>query len=82
MGETMEIDKDKCVGCGNCHTICPMGAIYLGEDGKSTVIEAAPEYKVLAVGELDDGFMASPAVSGDALYLRTRKHLYRIEESQ
>ncbi|HUS79474.1 MAG TPA: 4Fe-4S binding protein [Patescibacteria group bacterium] len=33
----MEIDKKKCVGCGNCHAICPMGAISLDVDGKSTV---------------------------------------------
>lgn len=33
----MEIDTDKCVGCGNCHIICTMGAISLGEDGKSIV---------------------------------------------
>jgi ferredoxin len=33
----MEIDKDKCVGCGNCHVICTMGAISLDEDGTSTV---------------------------------------------
>jgi ferredoxin len=33
----MEIDKEKCVGCGNCHAVCTMGAISLGEDGKSVV---------------------------------------------
>jgi ferredoxin len=33
----MDIDKDKCVGCGNCHAICTMGVIALGEDGKSFV---------------------------------------------
>lgn len=33
----MEIDKKKCVGCGNCHAVCTMGVIYLDEDGKSTV---------------------------------------------
>ncbi len=33
----MEIDKKKCVGCGNCHAVCTMGAIYLDEDGKSVV---------------------------------------------
>ena len=31
----MDIDKTKCVGCGNCHAICPMGAISLDVDGKS-----------------------------------------------
>ena len=30
--------------------------------------------------QLDDGFMASPAVSGSALYLRTKTSLYRIED--
>lgn len=33
----MEIDKKKCVGCGNCHAVCTMGAISLDEDGKSIV---------------------------------------------
>jgi NAD-dependent dihydropyrimidine dehydrogenase PreA subunit len=33
----MEIDKKKCVGCGNCHAVCTMGVIYLDEDGKSVV---------------------------------------------
>ncbi|OQC65795.1 MAG: hypothetical protein BWX48_02150 [Verrucomicrobia bacterium ADurb.Bin006] len=26
-----------------------------------------------------NGFMASPAVSGRAFYLRTKTHLYRVE---
>jgi len=48
----MEIDKKKCVGCGNCHTICTMGAIYLAEDGKSEVnqeecVECNTCYRVL-----------------------------------
>ncbi len=56
------------------------GRIYFfDETGKTTVIEAGRRFRVLAVNELDDGFMASPAVSGDALYLRTKRALYRIE---
>ncbi len=48
----MEIDKDKCVGCGNCHPICPMGAISLEVDGKSVVnqdkcVECSTCYRVL-----------------------------------
>ncbi len=59
------------------------GRIYfLDEDGKATVVKADREYEVLAINELGDGFMASPAVSGDALFLRTRSHLYRIEDKQ
>ena len=33
----MEIDKSRCVGCGNCIPWCTMGAIYIGEDGKAEV---------------------------------------------
>jgi outer membrane protein assembly factor BamB len=57
------------------------GRIYFfSEDGKATVIEAGREFKVLAENRLDEGFMASPAVVGRALILRTRTHVYRIEE--
>lgn len=57
------------------------GRIYaFSEDGKTTVLEAGREFKVLAENFLEDGFMASPAVDGKALFLRTRTHVYRIEE--
>lgn len=58
------------------------GRVYFfSEEGKTTVIRATREYDVLAVNELGDGFMASPAVAGDALILRSRSELFRIEES-
>lgn len=57
------------------------GRVYFfAEDGRTTVIEAARQYKVLAESQLGDGFMASPAVDGNAFILRSRTHLYRIEE--
>jgi outer membrane protein assembly factor BamB len=56
------------------------GRVYLfDEDGKTTVLAAGREFKVLAENQLDNGFMASPAVVGDALILRTTKDVYRIE---
>jgi outer membrane protein assembly factor BamB len=58
------------------------GRLYVfSEDGKTTVLEAGREFKVLAESQLDDGFMASPAADGQALFLRTRTHLYRIEDT-
>ena len=53
---------------------------YLGENGTCTVIKASREYEELAANKLDDGFMASPAVTGKALILRTRSAVYRVEE--
>ncbi len=51
---------------------------FFDEDGKATVIRAARNYEELAVNQLGDGFMASPAISDDVLYLRSRSHLYRL----
>ena len=53
----MDIDTTKCVGCGNCHIICTMGAISLDEDGKSVVnqdecVECATCHRVLR----DEGY--------------------------
>lgn len=55
------------------------GKIYFfSMDGMVTVVEAGPTFKVLAEHQFDQGFMASPAVVGDAMVLRTKTHLYRI----
>ncbi len=53
---------------------------FLDQEGKTTVVKAGRDYEVLSKNQLDEGFMASPAVSGNALFLRTRTHLYRIEK--
>ena len=54
---------------------------FLSEDGLTTVIEPGKEFKKLASNQLDGRTLATPAVSDKAFYLRTDKHLYRIETS-
>lgn len=53
---------------------------FAGEEKTTYVVEANREMKILAANKLDEGCMASPAVAGKALILRTRTHLYRIEQ--
>ena len=53
---------------------------FFSENGTVTILAAAPEFKKLGEGKFDDGFMAAPAVSGKALFLRTKSALYRVEE--
>jgi outer membrane protein assembly factor BamB len=69
---------------GGHYSASPMaagGRVYLfSEEGKTTVLAAGREFRKLAENQLGDGFMASPAVSGEALFLRSRTQLYRIEE--
>ena len=76
-----EVWRERVGGNHSASPVCVGGNIYFfAEDGKTTVIEAARQFKKLAESKLDDGFMASPAVSGKSLILRTRTHLYRIED--
>lgn len=57
------------------------GRLYFtSDDGRTTVLEAGRQFRKLAESKLDGGFMASPAVAGKALYLRSKTHLYRIEQ--
>lgn len=56
------------------------GKIWIfSEDGKTTVLRPGRTFEKLAENQLDEGFLASPAISGKAFFLRTRTHLYRIE---
>lgn len=69
---------------GSEHCASPVfaaGRIYFFDrEGRSVVIAPGDKFESLAENQLDDGFMASPAIVGDAFVLRTRSHLYRIEE--
>jgi len=56
------------------------GNIYaFNQDGKATVLKPGRKFEIIAANSLAAGFMASPAVDGKALILRTKTHLYRIE---
>jgi outer membrane protein assembly factor BamB len=52
---------------------------FFNQSGKTTVLKPGRTYDVVATNNLEIGFMASPAASGKAFFLRTRTHLYRIE---
>ena len=57
------------------------GRVYAcSQEGKTIVFRAADRFEKLAENQLDGPFMASPAIAGKALFLRTKTHLYRIEE--
>ena len=58
------------------------GRIYfLAEQGVTTVIAPGREFRRLATNTLDGGLLASMAVSGGSLFLRTDNHLYRLVET-
>lgn len=55
------------------------GRIYfVGDNGDSTVIEAGPEFNILAKNPLGEKVQASPAISHGQIFIRTDKHLFCI----
>jgi outer membrane protein assembly factor BamB len=55
---------------------------YSSQRGKTFVVPTGTTFNLVAENRLgesrDIGFMASPAIAGDSLYLRTTTHLYRV----
>jgi outer membrane protein assembly factor BamB len=57
------------------------GRIYfLSEEGVATVIEPGTVFRKIATNALDGDMLASMAVSGGSIFIRSAEHLYRIGE--
>ena len=57
------------------------GKIYAtSEDGTTTVFRTGDEFEILGVNKLDSYTLASPAISGNQIFIRTQEHLYCIVE--
>jgi outer membrane protein assembly factor BamB len=50
----------------------------LSEEGDTLVMQAGPEYQLLGVNSLDEPALATPAIVGHSLLIRTASKLYRI----
>jgi len=81
----MEVSSGKIVWREQIGGSCIASAIHdsekiyiFGLSGKTTVIRAGRSFEKLGETLLESGFMASPAVAGDSLILRTKTHLYNI----
>ena len=59
------------------------GKIFaLSEDGDTYVFQAGPEYKLLHKNPLDEMCMATPALAGNRLLIRTLGKLYCIQNKK
>jgi outer membrane protein assembly factor BamB len=59
------------------------GKIFcLSEDGDCYVVQAGKGFKVLEKNRLDEMCMATPAIVGDSLIVRTMGKLYRIKDEK
>jgi outer membrane protein assembly factor BamB len=56
------------------------GKIYAtSEEGTTTVLKAGGDFEILSVNKLNDYTLASPAVAGSQIFLRTSNYLYCLE---
>lgn len=67
---------------GGAHLASPLAAAgrlyFFGQTGKTTVLKASKVFERLAENTLDGTVVATPALVGPAIYLRTDTHLYLI----
>jgi outer membrane protein assembly factor BamB len=56
----------------------PQGRLFFANAGKSYVVQAGPECRILAVNDLGDGNHPSPAAADGCLFLVGMKNLYCI----
>lgn len=74
--------RERLVGSFSASPVYAAGRVYLLSEGRvTTVVAAGPAFERLATNRLDARTLASIAVSGGAIYLRSDTHLYRIETS-
>jgi len=58
------------------------GKIFaINEEGDTFVMSAGDDYELLGINSLDEFSMATPAISGDRLLIRTQNHLYSIRDA-
>jgi outer membrane protein assembly factor BamB len=59
--------------------VAAAGRVYvLGRDGNALALASGRNLSILAKNSLDDGFDASPVLSGKEMYLRGYRHLYKL----
>jgi outer membrane protein assembly factor BamB len=70
---------------GGNHSASPIfadGRIYfLSEEGVATVLAPGKEFRKLATNTLDGETLASMAVSGGSIFIRSDSSLYRVSET-
>jgi outer membrane protein assembly factor BamB len=74
--------RERLAGTFSASPLYGEGRIYFtDEDGLTTVIAARREFEVLAANQIAGRTLASLAVSGKALFMRSDTHLYKIADS-
>jgi outer membrane protein assembly factor BamB len=70
------------LGGSDAYTASPVAAdgrlYFTSEEGRLRVVKAGPSFQLLAVNDMGESCMATPAISAGMLFVRTRHHLHGI----
>jgi outer membrane protein assembly factor BamB len=55
--------------------------LITSQDGDTYVLKAGPVHEILGTNSLGEGVVASLAIAGDSIYIRSEKNLYRIRQA-
>jgi outer membrane protein assembly factor BamB len=74
-----EVWKARLSGNFSASPVYADGRIYfLSEEGEAVVIAPGKQFKALSINQLDGETLASMAISGGSIFIRSRTHLYRL----
>jgi outer membrane protein assembly factor BamB len=77
-----QLYKVRVGGGGHTFSASPVAAgnrvYFLSEEGVTFVLDAGDSYKEIARSDLAEMSLASPAIAGGAIYIRTESKLYKI----
>ena len=82
LADGQEIYRQRIPGAGSGFSASPVasdGKIYLsGEDGEIVVVKAGPKFELLARNDMADPVMATPAISGGIILIRSQHYVWAI----
>lgn len=82
LADGQEIYRQRIPDAGSGFSASPVasdGKIYLsGEDGEIVVVKAGPKFELLARNNMAEPVMATPAISGRLLIVRSQHHIWAI----
>ncbi len=77
-GETLW--QERIGGVYSASPVAGDGKVYFfSESGEAVVVQAGRQPQVLARNQLEGRFLASPAIAGGRIFVRTDHHLYSLE---
>ncbi len=76
-----QVYKERLKSAFSASAVAAGNKIYFSsENGKIFVIQSGPDFKLLAVNDLQDICMATPAISGNTIYFRTKNFLIAVAD--